>query len=226
MSIKPKVFVSNKDWLVDVKDLPSSQEVAKFSYIDRNPSIVDGGYKRSILDRIFELFRPKLSVGGIPIEGLIPLLDQGIDLLLNNPVVDSKTFQLLELYTFYDFVRLKTGKFAGKILQFITDYNVGETGDLSPEEKSITFIWSANLTENEFNKSIVDIPEIRRQIKEKLKKERPKEINHIECYFSHYSDGWQILWVEKQSATKSRKMIVPPFDQPNSATSNEEEETV
>lgn len=140
-------------------------------------------------------FKREPAVGGPGLEGLVPLLQQGVDVFLQ--VRDSYPYIALEVWSIYEFARNKS-LHTKVFFQTITDSIVGEAGETPLDQKSITFIWPSDLTKEQFENLVEKVSGTRKFIFEillKLDRDTTKQINYMEC---KAIDGeWKINIINK-----------------------------
>jgi hypothetical protein len=191
-----KIYLPDNSWLSEVQSIfNDSNEKFEFE-LKHNPKSTEKipWWKKFSLKR-------ESAVGGPAIEGLIPLLEQGIDVFLE--LRDSYLYIALEIWALYEFLQQKSLK-TKVLLQTITDYIVGEDGETLSDQKSITFIWPPDLTKEQFESLVEKMSETRKSVYKillKLDGDTTKQINHISC---KVKDGeWKINIVNKQKRVQS-----------------------
>ena len=104
------------------------------------------------------------------LEGLIPHIIDGLNIIHDVSWELTKGLTIHELIRFYETIQTKEKSGHEnehiqsknkRILQIITDQCIGEVGDLSPNEKSISFIFTDKLTNQQLEYAFSKIPKIR-----------------------------------------------------------------
>lgn len=190
-----KLYYSDPKWNNDLQIL--------LKEISFQPELIAKDYTPDVKPRVFsfeklkEVFRRKASpVGGVGIEGMVPFLVDGIDLILDNPVLE-----LLGLWSLYDWAEQKyhnirdgETKKPSDIFQIITDYEIGEAGDTNPNRKSITFVFPTGLSKKDFEVAENLRLKVREKIIDLLSIATISNVNHLECRFKY--GKWDISFVK------------------------------
>jgi hypothetical protein len=185
-----KIYFSNNNWSKEIQSIFDYSNEEFELEVKSLPKVVD---KISWWQKIS--FKREPAVGCPGLEGLVPLLPQGVDILLE--LRDSYPYMVLEIWALYDFVKQKLTE-TKESFQTITDHIVCEAGDAPLDRRSITFIWPPNLSQEQFEVLVQKVFNTREFIFEillKLDWNTAKKINHFEC---KVIDGeWKINIVNK-----------------------------
>lgn len=207
-SMQIQIYYSKNEWGQDLKEITN-----------KLPGEVELLFQSRVFDekketipwwRMFTFERP-LAVGAPGLEGIIPLLAEGIDIVLNNPFRDTIPYKIIELWALYEFVEGKLRQLP-RIFQIATDYIVAEAGETPQDHKSVTFIWPPNLSKEEFKKSLEGATATRNSILNDLKNTNEsvnRQINHIECFYIEGS--WKINVVKKSEFPNDQPTTQPRF---------------
>ncbi len=151
-------------------------------------------------------FSKRIPIGAPAVEGLIPFLIDGLNIVRDVSWELTKGILIHELIKLYEAVPTKkvqdTDKLITanklikedkKILQIITDQNIGEAGELTANETSISFVFTESLTGEQINRAYLGIDKVRSKIKELLRVATLENVGRIECIYKN--NNWNIKFI-------------------------------